>query len=486
MKKILYKCRKSVVFLLKVALYVILMGIWFGLQSIHNPQILRPSRTAAVTAITFVLCGLFMTQIYGSYDIGKRKSKPIIYSLTLSVIFTDIMTFIMLTIMSMNQVNNNRLSPYFKQDILLMLFGMLQQIVIIIIFVYGGHAFYFSFTDPEKCLVITKEGDDLKDIMRGIGKYKKQYRVTAVKDYRDSDLWEAIRRVDIVFLNDVPQEEKVKILSFCYQNMKSAFYTPEIVDVFNLHSRLALLDDVSLISAQVKELSFEQRLVKKAMDVVISAAALVILSPLLLICAIAIKAEDGGPVLFKQNRVTKGGRIFMIYKFRTMTEDAGSERVVDHDARITRVGAFLRKYRLDELPQLFNILKGDMSLVGPRPEMTEHVYEYSESLPEFLYRHRVKAGLTGYAQIMGKYNTSPKDKLVMDLMYIESFSIWNDFKILFQTLLVLLKAEESTEAFSGEAGTAPEAGISPESGPETPVKTKEQEEKKEEKREENE
>lgn len=174
------------------------------------------------------------------------------------------------------------------------------------------------------------------------------------------------------------------------------------------------------------------------------------MSPILLICAAAIKIGDGGTVLFRQNRVTEGGRIFTIYKFRTMIEHADQHLVTDHDSRITKVGHFLRKYRLDELPQLLNILKGDMSLVGPRPEMTEYVYVYSETLPEFLYRHRVKAGLTGYAQITGKYNTSSKDKLVMDLMYIESFSIWNDVKILFQTVLVLLRADESTAAFDDD------------------------------------
>ncbi len=232
--------------------------------------------------------------------------------------------------------------------------------------------------------------------------------------------------------------------------MKNVYYTPEIVDIVKLHSRLAVLDDVSMIASEVKDLSVEQRIIKRLMDIVASAIGLVCLSPILFICAIAIKMDDGGSILFKQNRVTKDGKIFTILKFRTMIEHADQHLVTDNDSRITKVGAILRKYRLDELPQLFNILCGDMSLVGPRPEMTEYVYIYSETLPEFLYRHRVKAGLTGDAQITGKYNTSSKDKLVMDLMYIENFSLWNDVKIIFQTILVLLRADDSTAAFDDD------------------------------------
>ena len=156
-------------------------------------------------------------------------------------------------------------------------------------------------------------------------------------------------------------------------------------------------------------------------------------------------------MFYKQKRLTKYGRVFEVYKFRTMKEENSVHKsVTENDDRITRVGKVLRKFRLDELPQLLNILYGDMTVVGPRPEMLENVEKYTEELPEFSYRLRMKAGLTGLAQISGKYNTSPKDKLVMDLMYIENYSIWRDFKLIFQTITVFLKASESTEAFHKE------------------------------------
>ena len=212
---------------------------------------------------------------------------------------------------------------------------------------------------------------------------------------------------------------------------------PELNDIIVNHSQQVMLDDTVLLATTQSELSFEQKFVKRLIDIVLSGIGLIVASPIMLIEAIAIKIEDGGPVLFKQDRITKNGKMFKVLKFRTMVVDAdkmGYRPAADRDDRITKVGSVLRKLRIDELPQLINIFYGDMSIVGPRPERIEHVEKYVEMYPEFKYRHRVKAGLTGLAQIVGKYNTSPKDKLMLDLMYIEKYSIWLDFKLMFQTL----------------------------------------------------
>lgn len=430
---------------MKILLYFIIMAIFFLLMSIHNPQILILSRTMAITIFTFVVVILLLTNIYGHYDIGTRKSRPIVYSLSLSVIFTDIITFIALYIMNTNEANPRE---YVANDTFLLFIIMYLQVLMVVIFTYGGQAIYFSLVDPERCLIISDSLDTLEGLRRGINKYKKQYKIVAVMEYDNYKIRETIDKVDTVFLNNVPVEQKNNIVEICYQKNKNVYYNPEIVDVVNIHSHHMLLDDVSVIAAEVKELSTEQKLIKRAGDIVISLIGIILTSPIMAACAIAIKVNDGGHVLFKQNRVTKDSVIFQIYKFRTMKEDADLHLCTTDDDRVTKVGHVLRKYRLDELPQLFNILKGDMSLVGPRPEMTQFVYVYMKDLPEFGYRHRVKAGLTGYAQVMGKYNTSSKDKLAMDLMYIENFSIWNDVKILFQTVLVLFKADDSTEGFS--------------------------------------
>jgi lipopolysaccharide/colanic/teichoic acid biosynthesis glycosyltransferase len=210
-----------------------------------------------------------------------------------------------------------------------------------------------------------------------------------------------------------------------------------------------MLDDVSLFELSSLGLTAEQRFLKRTFDIIISVLALVITSPLLLISAIAIKSYDHGSIFFKQNRATRGGKIFSVYKLRTMKENVDNYLSVIDDDRVTPVGRILRRFRIDEIPQFLNVIRGEMSVVGPRPEMLANIFNYTNDLPEFEYRLRVKAGITGYAQIAGKYNTSPKDKLVLDLMYIEEYSFWLDIKLIFQTLIVIFK-KDSTEGFSAE------------------------------------
>ena len=186
------------------------------------------------------------------------------------------------------------------------------------------------------------------------------------------------------------------------------------------------------------------------MDIIISVVALIVTSPIMLITAAAIKLYDGGPVFFRQERCTIHGKVFRIHKFRSMIVDAEKEGEVipatEDDDRITPIGKIIRKIRLDELPQFIDILKGDMSVVGPRPERVEHVKQYTEELPEFSYRLKVKGGLTGYAQIYGKYNTTAYDKLKLDLMYIQNYSILLDLKLIIMTVKIMF-VKESTEGF---------------------------------------
>ena len=204
-------------------------------------------------------------------------------------------------------------------------------------------------------------------------------------------------------------------------------------------------------------MSLEQAAVKRLSDIAMSVIGLIIALPFMLIIAIAIKAEDGGPVFFRQARCTKDGRVFDILKFRSMIVDAEKSGIsvpaTEKDPRITRVGSVIRATRLDELPQLINILKGDMSVVGPRPERIEHVREYCDEIPEFQYRMSVKGGLTGYAQVYGKYNTSAYDKLKLDLLYIQNYSLVLDLEIILKTIQVLF-TRESTEGFAAEKSEA--------------------------------
>lgn len=202
----------------------------------------------------------------------------------------------------------------------------------------------------------------------------------------------------------------------------------------------------------------EYLLMKRIIDIVLSLIALIFLSPVLILTAAAVKLTDGGPVFYKQIRLTKDGKPFRIIKFRSMRVDAEKDGVArlstgDQDERVTRVGRIIRKARIDELPQLLNILKGDLSICGPRPERPEIAAQYCEEMPEFALRLQAKAGLTGYAQVYGKYNTTPYDKLQMDLMYIAHPSIIEDVKIMLATVKILL-VPESTEGIAEGATTA--------------------------------
>ncbi len=444
MVRLLKKFEKSMVFLLKIFLYGWLIGSFFLIMGIENWPLLRLSRTAGVTALTFVAVGLCMTMAYGTYDIGQRKSKPIISSLALAVAITDIITELQLSIMNTNEANG---LAFDFASIGLLVITFIVQLIGIIIFAYGGNWLFFKVNKPQKCCLVTDTKESFFEAIEAIGRFKKQYKVEYVRNYAAEDLFDVIIRCDTVFIYNLPIDKRTEIVEYCYRNLINIYFNPEISDIVEINAKHTIIDDISFVSAPVKELSFEQRFVKRLMDIVLSLITLIICSPVFIGCAFAIKVCDGGKIIFKQQRATKNGRIFSVYKFRTMKENAGNYSAKEDDSRITPVGRFLRKYRLDELPQVINILKGEMSFVGPRPEMLRNVYLYTREYPEFEYRLRVKAGLTGYAQIAGKYNTSPKYKLILDLMYIENYSLTKDIKLLLQTLVVFFKSD-STEGFN--------------------------------------
>lgn len=446
MKNSSRKLETSLLFFLKLLLNCILFAIFYVAYAKTNWQLWNLSRTSGITIAAYFVVAYMCSNIYGRYDIGKRKNKPIIYSLFLTQFFTDVVAMLALSVMNTNEKNNH---TFMLEQPWLLIPILLLQTIVIWIFVYGGNGLYFKIYDPEDCIIITSSQQSLNEIVRGVFKYKLQYKVNKVADYRDKNLRKYILEHETVFIYDVPIKERTLILEYCYQNMKNVYFNPDMHDVIEKSAKHFILDDISVYCNYSKGLTLEQRFIKRTMDIVISITALILTSPIMLVTAIVIKLDDHGSIIFKQNRATRDGKIFSVYKFRTMKENVENYSVVENDDRVTRVGNFLRKYRIDEIPQFFNVLKGEMSVVGPRPEMLANIFNYTSVLPEFEYRLRVKAGITGYAQIAGKYNTSPKDKLILDLMYIEEYSFWMDIKLLFQTLIVLFK-KDSTEAFHRE------------------------------------
>lgn len=438
---------KSIIFLFKVILYAACFATFFLLFSIDNREIIQLSRTAAVTLSTYCIILLLLTGIYGKYDVGMRKRKQIVFSVVLAHVITDLVTYFELSIMKTNEANN---TTFKLENLGVLLLVFVVQILIIVVMTIVGDAFYFWINAAEKCLIVTSDEDDSKRVATSLSVFKRRYELIGIVSYDAPNLEEEMLKADTIILYEVPVEKRTQIVDFSYQNLKNVYFNPHIADILERNSKVVNVDDISFFASDFHTITFEQRIIKRLMDIFISTIGIVITSPILLAASIAIKKNDGGSVLFRQKRATVHGKVFEIYKFRTMKENVDNYSSVENDDRITAPGRFLRKYRIDELPQLFNILKGDMSLVGPRPEMLENVEDYTKELPEFRYRLRMKAGLTGYAQIIGKYNTSSRDKLMLDLMYIENYSILKDIQLLFQTVLVLFKADDSTEAFKDE------------------------------------
>ena len=249
-----------------------------------------------------------------------------------------------------------------------------------------------------------------------------------------------------VIIWDLPSAIRNRYLKYCFDHSIRCYMSPKISDIILIGTTRIHLFDTPLLMSRNHGFSVEERAGKRILDIIVSGIGIVLTSPLMLLIAICVKAYDRGPVFYLQDRLTYKGKEFKICKFRSMCVDSekqGARLASKHDSRITPVGKVLRNLHLDELPQLFNVFKGDMSLVGPRPERRVIMDEYEKEIPEFHYRLKVKAGLTGYAQVYGKYNTTPYDKLKLDLFYIENYSLLLDIKLLFMTVKIFFQKEVS-------------------------------------------
>ena len=444
MKKFCKRFNNSILFIIKSLLYFGTYFILFFLMGIENRQVRVLSRTSVIMTVMYVMALLFFTNIYGGFDVGRRHRRSVLQGMELSVIFSSLFTYMVFIIMNVNEANGLRIRlwsfAYFIATLILS--GLYTGLM-----VWIGAAFYNWVIPPVKALIITSDMADGKRVETQVRSFRHRFSHTEVLRFNDEKVLEEIRNAGTVFFYDVPQKERADLVNYCYKHLIPVSLNPDISDIVEMTAEERMMGDMPFLFHYSEKMTFEQRVVKRLSDLILSSLILVITSPLLLIAAVMIKSEDGGKVFFKQKRATIRGKVFEIIKFRTMKENVENVSAVKDDDRITRAGRFLRKYRIDELPQLYNIIRGDMSLVGPRPEMLENVSEYEREMPEFRFRLRMKAGLTGLAQVMGRYNTSSRDKLILDLLYIERFSILMDVKILFQTFLVLFNAEDSTEGF---------------------------------------
>lgn len=392
----------------------------------------------------YVLMGVYGLLTYVFFQnsectgFGQLRRLDLVIGQIIALLLVNFITYLQLCLME-NAVLS--LSPMLT----LYIIQILTAVVAVVFFNWLYHKLYA----PHNMLLIygDERGAGLKNKMDTRRDKYNIRRIIHINEGIDT-IRREIMNYDSVILADVPAEIRNDILKYCYRYRVRTYVTPKLTDIMLRGAKDNNLFDTPLLVVKGTGLTPAQRVVKRGMDLLLCSVALLMASPVMLIIALAIKVEDGGPVLYKQKRLTRNGREFEILKFRSMIVDAEKEQgpvlAEKEDPRITKVGRILRSVRLDELPQLLNILKGDMSIVGPRPERKEIAEEYYKDLPEFAYRLKVRGGLTGYAQIYGKYSTNPYDKLRLDLMYMENYSMMLDIKLIILTLRILL-SRESTE-----------------------------------------
>lgn len=406
-------------------------------------------------AVYFIYAVLlfFFSNMYGGLKVGYLKNAEVIFSQIFATLAVNVLTYLQISVMV---VQLFRPQPFVEMTLI--------QIAGVLIWTNIASWIYKSIFPPRQLLLV-HGNRPIQDILQKFASRKDKYDISRcinVKEGFEKVFDEILhgcggREYDAVVLWDLSSEERNTLLKFCYGKSIRFYIMPKITDVILLGAEELHLFDVPILLTREYVMTVEQRFIKRSIDLICALFLFILTSPIMLLTAIAIKVYDGGPVLYKQVRCTIGMREFSILKFRSMRVDAEKDGVArlasKTDSRITPIGKFIRKVRIDELPQLINIIRGDMSFIGPRPERPEIIAQYMEVMPEFEFRTKVKAGLAGYAQVYGKYNTTPYDKLKLDLTYIENYSVWMDVKLMLLTLKILFWPD-STEGVENDQITA--------------------------------
>lgn len=428
-----------------IVLSLEMVVFWYIWLNFYNQRMESPyNRTGHWLMVT--VYGIFLVLfniLYGGLRVGYLRTGNMIYSQFLATFGANAMAYLQITLLTKS-----------FQNIFPLLVMTIIEFLIICIWSFLSTRLY-RFLYPSRSVLLIYGEHPVAGLMGKIHTRNDRFVIGETMHISSGIelIKERIDKYQGVVICDIPSHMRNMILKYCYEKAIRTYSTPKISDVIIRSSESLHLFDTPLLLSRNNGLSFDQRVIKRIVDIALSLTALILLSPIFAVTSIAIKMYDRGPVFYFQERCTINGRVFRICKFRSMIVDAekegGSIPAANQDPRITPVGKIIRATRIDELPQIFNILKGDMSIVGPRPERVEHVELYTKQIPEFVYRMKVKGGLTGYAQVYGKYNTTAYDKLKLDLMYIQNYSLLLDIEIIFKTVKILF-LKESTEGFDVE------------------------------------
>lgn len=432
-----------------LAIHSFIFGyVWYTIYVTQLVQLERPLFRGNWAVIGVYAAILFLlTNLYGGFRIGYLRLMDVLYSQILALICANVFAYVQVVLISRKYLSAG---PLVEMTIV--------QIIGILIWVMICRLIYTLLYPPRKMLLVCYDRDP-DDMIMKMNARRDKYEICDMADLNVEDLdsvCDMVADYEAVLIYDIPAYERNIILKRCFTESVRTYVTPKISDILLRGADNIHLFDTPLYLSRNKGLSGEEIIFKRLLDLVLCIPISIILLPLFFVIAILIKAYDGGPVLYKQPRLTIDGKVFNIYKFRSMRMDSekeGAQLAKKNDDRVTPVGKVLRAIHFDEFPQLINIIKGDMSLVGPRPERPEIAEQYKQIIPEFDFRLKVKAGLTGYAQVYGKYNTTPYDKLKLDLTYIENYSFWLDIKLLFLTFKILFQ-KENTEGIDASQITA--------------------------------
>lgn len=436
-KRIVKFLSSSVIVLLELAIYYY---VWMNYYN-KNMTIAFWRRGNWLVTGEYLVLSLILHRLYGGLKVGIFKYWNLVYSHMISILGVNLFSYVQVVLFDKKMHNPTAIIVMTVVDL-----------AIVMIWAFAFKKLYV-FLFPRRRLLLVYGKNPMFHLMNRIDTREDKYEI-AMKVSIDDGIEKIIslaEEYDGVIIGDISAGFRNQLVKLCYANNIRSYTVPKISDILLRSSvELNIFDSPLYLSRNFDGLALDQAFVKRVMDIVIASLMLVVSSPFFVVIAALIKGTDHGPVFYTQKRLTKGGKIFSIYKFRTMIVNAESKsgpvKAGERDARVLPVGRFLRATRLDELPQLLNIIKGDMSLVGPRPERPELAKVITKNIPEFTYRLKVKAGLTGYAQIYGRYCTTSYDKLKLDLTYIRKYSIWLDLQLILMTIKVLFM-RESTDGF---------------------------------------
>ncbi|NMB45776.1 MAG: sugar transferase [Firmicutes bacterium] len=391
---------------------------------------------------------LLIFNFYGLYHTSRKSWGEIAASIAASIAILTPIT-----------IAASYMSHSFAFPRTVFLISAVLQLSLIVIWRWVMLRYETKVTPDERAMVVAPVGE-MDELLKKIENSYDVYamvtdqKVSSISPKRQYGIYADIERLyhkchpSVIFVSSsVPEDIKRILTEKALENGCRLLLVPSLFEIMLAQSRLGQIEDTPVLEIGISSDPGKEQ-TKRFMDIVLSFLGLVVLSPIMLVVAIAIKLDSPGPVFYRQERISQGGRRFMVVKFRTMTDGAenntGPVISQDSDPRVTRVGRILRATRFDEVPQLFNVLNGDMSIVGPRPERPFFVEQFEKEIPEYSHRHMVKAGITGLAQVAGRYSTSPEDKLKYDLLYARSASPLMDLRIMLQTLKVILMREKAS------------------------------------------